>query len=117
MIDGQDVFNSLPPAVQSKLGATEETYSLLESFANEGLTLLKASDLSDSVQEKLAVIYTRAQAYLRAGYNDMYASLYNDFLRTRKELEKALEEEPQPEPAVFIGSEDEPFDENELEKW
>lgn len=117
MIDGQEVFNSLPTSVQNKLGANTDTYTQLEDFGTEGLALLTDSDLSDKAKEQLAIIYARAHAYLLAGYNEMFETLYGNFLNTRKHLEQALEKEPLPPPDIYVETEELPFDEDELEKW
>jgi len=117
MIDGQEIFNTLPTAIRSKLGATEETYTRIESYANEGNVLLEDSDLSEAVKEKLAIIYAKSQIYLEVGYNEMSQTLMANFMRLREELENALEKEPTPEPTVYIEQEEIPFDEDELEKW
>ncbi len=113
MIDEVAIFQSLPASVRKSLGASEETYDQIRSYAEEGVALLSDIDASQEFKEALASMYARAQVITAAGYQELGSSIMSNFLRIKEKYEKKEEYIPE----TIIESVEQQITDEEIEKW
>lgn len=114
MIDSEALFRELPNAVQSQLGATEDTYEQLEGYVADAIALCSHINADVAVIEALAKLYAKGLAARQVGYE-----IGEDYIKQFNDLKESLEDKyvKYEQPIYISTDENVEFDEEELEKW
>lgn len=114
MIDSEALFKELPQAVQSGLGATEQTYEQLEGYIADAMALCSHINADIAGIEALAKLYAKGMAARQVGFE-----VGEDYMEQFSEIKKSLEDKyAKYEQPIYISTDENvEFDDEELAKW